>query len=286
MAKRRRSERTGQEDRRPDWATTAARVRWLIDNRFGGNRSAFAAKIGFSHTAINKLVTGERQPGVKLLTAIRQHLLVSPAWLLDGQGQPFRDTSDLAGHSIPVTDALLPGPPLQHLDQVAGWTDIADQLFAPSQYWLRLSSEQPLVGKPYRGFRGGDQLLMETDRAKFPRKEKLFERLCIVRSPEGTGTLKLASVTHYDAHEDTGPEHLEADTFESAIAHEEIIREEVYRHHPGGEVTHRQRLLQRRLIRGKEYAVPLNETVHDEPALPTIRYTDIIAVWLQILHRR
>jgi hypothetical protein len=286
LAKRGRSEPAASVDQRPDWGTPAARVRWLIDSRFGGNRSKFASAIGLSHTAINKVVSGDREPGRKLLVAVTQRLSVNPNWLLKGEDQPFRDHFAVAGHGIPVTTALLPGPPLEHLDQVTrGWVEIADQLFAPTQYWLSLTASQPLAGKPYRGFRAGDQLLMETDRARFPRAEKLFGRLCVVRFPEGTGALKLAGVTHYAADPDTGPEHLEADTFEEDTNPEKLIREEVYRHHPGGEVTHHQRLLQLKQIRGRERPVPLNQTAHVEPALPAIRYPDIVAVWLQILRR-
>jgi transcriptional regulator with XRE-family HTH domain len=283
----RQAERDDQNGpQRPDWSSRAARVRWLIDTRFKGNRSRFAEAIGLSHTAVNKVAAGGQEPGLKLLTAIREALRVSPAWLLDGEGQPFRDPSDLDSQGVPMTEVLLPGPPLEHMDQVTGGlVQFADRLFTPTQYWLRLTSDQPLVRKRHLGFRAGDRLLMETDRVKFPREEKLFSRLCVVRFPDEGGRLRLAAVTHYDADPDTGPAHLEADPFEHDTDEANLITEVAYRHHPSGEITRHERQFLPKQVRGRTVAVPLDEMTNLEPQLPAVRYTDVVAVWLNVLHR-
>src|SRR5947209_10271760 len=80
----------------PDWSTPSARVKWLLDSRFRGNRSAFAEAVGVSHTLIGKVAAGQA-PGRKLLTAIAQSLSVNPAWLLTGEGQPYLTAPDLGG---------------------------------------------------------------------------------------------------------------------------------------------------------------------------------------------
>lgn len=268
-----------------DWTTPAARVAWLVESRYGGNRSAFAHAIQLSHTAINKVVSG-RPPGRRLLTAIVTRLRVSPAWLLTGVGQPFLEPAALGDRvGLPVVQTLLPGPPVEHQDLLSGgWIDVSQGLFAPSQYWLLLTSAQPIVRDPARGFKVGDQLLIETDRARFPKPGQLLGRLCVVRFPGGDPPLKLGAVSHHAADVDTGPERLEVDTFDLALDPSRLIREEVYRHYPHGEIRHAQRCHKIVESRGRKLAVPLGER-DVEPALPRIDYTDIVAVWLHILRR-
>jgi transcriptional regulator with XRE-family HTH domain len=266
-----------------DWGTAAARVKWLVEHRYQGNRSAFAEKVGVSHTAVSKVVAG-RPPGRRLLEKIARELKVSPAWLLTGEGEPSTEPPGQGG--VPVARKLLPGSPLEHPDLLLGdWVDDAGRLFAPSQYWLVLTSAQPIVRDPQRGFRVGDHLLMETARDRFPRKRQLDNHLCVVRFPGGEAPeLKLALVEFYPGAIEEGPDRLEADTFESDPDPSVLVKEVVYRHYPGGKITQYERPLKLTQYRGKERAVPLDE-IETEPMLPKIRYAAIVAVWLQILRR-
>lgn len=267
-----------------DWATSSGRVKWLVETKFGGNRSAFATAVGLSHTAVNKVVSGQ-EVGRKFVSAVVEKLKVSSAWMWSGVGQPFVERPGSSGGvEVPVSLTLLPGSPLAHQELLTGWIDVPSDLFAPSQYWLLLTSAQPLVRDASRGFRAGDQLLMETDRTRFPRERQLCERLCIVPSPSGSPQLVLGAVTHHDADPDTGPERLEVDTFDLEIDPASLVREDVYRHYPGGEIRHHRRRLKIVEHRGGPLAVPLSDR-DQEPNLPTIRYSDIVAVWLQLLRR-
>lgn len=268
----------------PDWATASSRVAWLVESRFKGNRSAFASAIGFSHTAINKVVTGERKPGHKLLAAVTRNLGVNADWLLNGGGRPFGDASELARGGLPSSRVPLPGPPLDNQGLLCDErVDFGQDLFAPSRYWLILTSSQPILRAAGRGFRSGDWLLVETDRAKFPAEQKLFRHLCVVRIDGGEGAVKLASVTHCEGQVEDGPAYLEADTFDARPAPEEVVREVVYRHFPGGEIKHAERLLRPQLAHGQERLYPVDEG--SEPLLPRIIYTDILAVWANIIYR-
>lgn len=267
-----------------DWGTPAARVKWLVQTRFQGNRSAFAGAVGVSHTIIAKVASGQ-PPGRKLLTNIAEHLRVNPTWLLTGNGEPYLEPHDLGGQSgLPASRKLLPGPPFDHQNLLTdGWIDLSGQLFFSSQYWLILVSDQPILREPFLGFRCSDQLLFETDRTRFPRERSLIQSLCIIRFSGNEPQLKLGAVTYIEAAEGE-PERLEADTFDLSPDPENVIWEHVYRHYPDGNVGHHKRPL--KLIKFREHMrpVPLAEEDH-EPALPTIKYGDIVAVWLKILRR-
>jgi transcriptional regulator with XRE-family HTH domain len=254
----------------------------LVEHHYEGNRSAFAEKVGVSHTAVSKVVAG-RPPGRGLLEKIARELKVSPAWLLTGEGEPSTEPQGQGG--VPVARKLLPGSPLEHPDLLLDdWSD-AGTLFGRGQYWLVLTSEQPIVRDPRRGFRVGDHLLVETNRDKFPRKSQLCNHLCVVRFPGGEApALKLALVEYYPGAIEEGPERLEADSFERDPDPSVLVQEEVYRHYPGGMIRHYQRPLKLTQYRGQERAVPLSE-YETEPVLPKIRYADIAGVWLQILRR-
>jgi hypothetical protein len=268
----------------PDWSTPADRVKWLLETRFRGNRSAFAEAVDFSHTIIGKVAAGQA-PGRKLLTAIAQSLSVNATWLLTGAGQPYHSSPDLGGRpGLPLSRHLLPGPPLEHQGLLSGeWLAAPGPLFTSSQYWLALASSQPLVREPSLGFRVNDRLLMESDRSSFPRERTLLGDLCVVHFRAGEPALKLGAVTFFEADEE-GPERLELDAYDLDPDPSRLGEEVVYRHYPGGEIRLKKRPFKLVPFRGVERAVPLTGDEF-EPALPTIRYGDIVAVWLQILFR-
>ena len=65
-------------------ATVRDRVLWLLFKVSGGNRRAFAASTGISHTAVIKIANGQ-EPGRRVLTKIVQRYSdVDANWLLTG----------------------------------------------------------------------------------------------------------------------------------------------------------------------------------------------------------
>src|SRR5207237_5111368 len=121
-----------------------------------------------------------------------------------------------------------PGPPLEHQELVTGgWLDVSAQLSSSSQYWLQLTRGQPILREAARGFRDGDQLLMETDRSGFPRQGDFYFDLCVVRFPDGDPPLKLAAVSYHGEPEyESG--WLSADPFDLAPDPKSLVTEQVY----------------------------------------------------------
>lgn len=259
---------------KPAWGTAPERIKWLVETKFEGNRSAMAKAIGFSHTIVGRVAAGT-EPGRRFLEAVTKHLHVNAAWLERGEGQPFPDDHADEDRGIPVANVPLPGPPMSYQPLLEGWLVVPEVVPSPSVYWLALQREQAVVAQPSTGFRGGDLLLMETDPAKFPEESDLFGDLCVVRGGEGGSQLRLATVEHRGGGFDDEAPHIEAD-YHDVVKTPQTVVENVYRHFPNGDVQHFQH---RRLPgRGEGAAV--------EPFVPTIRYTDIVSVWLRILRRR
>lgn len=255
-----------------EWNTLAARVAWVVEVRFGGNRSAMAKAIGFSHTMIASVMKKERTPGRRLEDAIVNRLGVSREWLKDGTGQPFPSADNRPARGIAVSHVPLPGLPHEHQDLVTRWIAVPEVVPSGSQYWLVLKSTQPILRRPSPAFRVGDHLLMETNPARFPRESALNEVLCVVRGGADGAVLRLATVDFWPASVDTGDARLEADFHEPAKRATEVV-EKVYRHYPDGEVVHLERRMKQREMSGVQ------------PMLPVVQYTDIVSVWLRILRR-
>lgn len=66
------------------------RVQRIIDVAFGGNKSAFAKKVGISATVVENIV-GKRQgkPSFDILIAIFTYANIAAEWLLTGKGDMF-----------------------------------------------------------------------------------------------------------------------------------------------------------------------------------------------------
>jgi hypothetical protein len=266
--------RDKQKAPNPAWGTAAARIKWLVEARFGGNRSALAKAVGFSHTIVGRVVAGAK-PGRHLLDAVVTRLGVDRDWLDSGEGQPFPPERADGDRGIPVAKSPLPGPPLSHQPLLEGWIVVPEIVPSPTLYWLALKRGQPIVAKSSSGFRAGDLLLMETDPAKFPREADLFGDLCVVQAGGGGSVLRLATVEYRGwGGPDDEPAHIEADYHDAAKADQTVI-EHVYRHYPNGDIRHSQN--RRPPGRGEAPAA--------EPSAPTIRYTDIVSVWRRILRR-
>ena len=270
-----------------DWDTPGKRVTWLLNLRFKGNRSEMARAIEFSHAAIGQVVSGDKTPGGRMLTAIIEKLGVDAEWLLKGQGEPFGTRPEGPDNSrwMPVSDRLFPDRLPQELNVLSDRTIEVPDIRPSSQYWLRLRNGEPILGEGIHGFVQDDLVLLETDPARFPTEENMREHLCAVKSAPGeTPSVKLGSVDFIPGGEEDGPARLEVDTFERLP--EDNVREIVVRHHPDGRVEGFERLCRKRLFRGEVRYVPLDQTSMLEPPLRRIDYLDIVAVWTGILYRR
>lgn len=194
----------------PDWTTSMGRVKWILASRYGGNRSAMAKDTGVSLTGIIKVITGQQNPGRRLMEKIVQSTDISPAWLLAGEGQP------LTGSALPVAIGCLPGPPTEgHALLTDERVSELTELYSSSRYWLKLGAAEPVVKASGISFRVGDLLLMDTDRTKFPPVEQLNELWGVVRvQGRRESRVQLAALSYYTESEDNGPAHLEAETYE------------------------------------------------------------------------
>ena len=193
-----------------DWTTATSRVKWLLEHRYSGSRSAMAKATGVSLTGLIKVVTDQQTPGRRLMEKVIENTDVSPAWLSAGEGQPLK------GSAIPVAAGCLPGPPTKWYGFLTEERvpEMAD-LYAPSRYWLKLGATEPVVKASRTTFRLGDLLLMDTDRLTFPPVEQLSGRWCVVRIPgRESPHVQLAELSYFEQSIDNGPAHLEAETFE------------------------------------------------------------------------
>jgi hypothetical protein len=257
-------------------------VKWLVEVVSKGNRSAFADSVGVSHPTISKVVAG-KPPGRKLLTLIAQHLKIASDWLLTGEGRPFRDEAEKGGCSwVPVSATLLPGAPQDSPDLVSReWVIDCRHLFRPSQYWYRLSGDEPILREPSRGFLVCDLILLESDRRQFPREARLADALCVVRFPGGSPPRKLAAVW-FGA--DEGDHGLRCDPFDLDPDPASRVEKVSYYHYPDGRLTCAREQFVVKESGKKKRVLPLdcNELT---PVRPRLANADIVAVWTGILHR-
>src|SRR4051794_12838565 len=85
-----------------DGWVVAERLKWLLQDKWKGSRSAMAKEIKMSLSAIIHVITGQQQPGRQLLPSIVQNSDVNARWLLIGEGSPY------TGTAIPVAHQVLP----------------------------------------------------------------------------------------------------------------------------------------------------------------------------------
>jgi hypothetical protein len=262
-----------------DWTSASKRIEWLVNQRFDGNRSQFAEAVGCSHSLIFKVIAGQA-PGRRLSESIASRLKLNLAWLVAGEGQP--GPGPVQGNKIFVANQPLPGSPREFATLLSGEAGADQSIFASTQYWLRLMTGDPLVQQRPYAFRAGDQLLFETDSGHFPRKESLWEHLCVCRI-SGSG-VKLGAVTHYADSEEEGPTHLDCDTFDLGPDPAETIKEVVYQHLPNGVIRTFQR--DRKIVKQQGQERLRNFTSLElQPIWPTIKSKDILAVWTGLMRR-
>jgi hypothetical protein len=218
---------------RSEWATPTDRVKWLLEHRHGGSRSGMAKATGVSLTGLIKVVTGQQNPGRRLLETIIQNSDISPAWLFAGEGQPFK------GAAMPVTEACVsePTPTAMGTTGTSNVPDLAD-LYSPTRYWLRLGRGEPAVKAFGNGVKAGDLMLMETDRSTFPSPERLHGMWGVARvRRRGESVLRLAEF-EYVRESDEHDAFLQAETF---AHHPQKVRRIVVDEFPDGTLEASQR---------------------------------------------
>ena len=267
---------------KPDLATPGGRVRWLLDDRFEGNRSAMARTTKVSLTGLIKVVTDQQSPGRRLLEKIAANTDVSPAWLFVGEGLPYK------GSAVPIADACLPGPPDSHADLLApDSVPEAAGLYAPGRYWLRLGADEQAVRRRGFKFEIGDLMLMETDREKFPLVESMGGRWGVVRTPGGgPRDVLLARFTSDIEGGPSGPWILYADTYESE-ADALRVRRTVIELYPGGEFKVSEKTVTMEPGEGERKALSGGKSGEVRPPAEPwpVKLGDVVAVCVLILRR-
>jgi hypothetical protein len=246
--------------------------------RLGISVSLMYALVSTRKTGIAKVVSGQQDPGRRLLETIVENTKVSPAWLYAGEGPVLR------GSGIPVATACLPGPPVEH-NQVReeGVPELGD-LYSPSRYWLKLGAREPAVMVSGTRLEAGDMLLMETQRSLFPTPDQMDARWCVVRLPgRKESKLRLARLSQVSESQDNGVAHLEAETFE---AYPLVVDRTVIEEFPDGVVkVVKHKVRYERPAAGKlddaEALEPWTSSILPRP----VEVTDIIALCVLVVRR-
>jgi hypothetical protein len=191
-----------------------------------------AKATGVSLTGLIKVVTGQQNPGRRLLETIIQNSDISPAWLFVGEGQPFKAAA------MPMVEVGVQEPPPVGIE-VANLPDLAN-LYSPTRYWLRLRRGEPAVKASVTGLLVGDLMLMETDRATFPSPERLHGKWGVARvRGRGESILRLAEF-EYVRESDEHYAFLQAETF---TQHPKMVRRLIIDELPDGTLESSQRVI-------------------------------------------
>lgn len=189
--------------------SAAKRVRHLLLVLWSGNRSAMARDIGMSHTAINRVVSGQRPPGRSLLSAICCHPKVNPSWLLTGEGEPLlaeREETGTGGWVLPIARKAFLGPPEENRRLLTGDTfPIPVSFYRDSRYWLEVQAGDAALRDAGERLKPGDLLLMETDASFWRDLHAVHDRLAVIRThAKDESQLKLVKLDFGVEHEE-GP---------------------------------------------------------------------------------
>lgn len=226
---------------------------------------------GLTYTAIVKVVTGQQEPGRRLLAKLVEHSSVNAAWLLAGHGFAFGDGA------IPVTRTVAPGMPGQ--EQLV--TDVQPvtigSLFTPTRYLLQVQPDHPVVRDGQQKVQAGDLLLMETNGSLFlPSQEGWRDRLCVVRAPGHPDAIELGEVTYYPATKPADPERLEASFFRLSKETRRLVVDES----PTGAFKVKEEwIVQPERDAGQSWMT--NQAWQERP----IKIADVVAVCLLLLRR-
>src|SRR5262245_58762238 len=123
----------------------ADRVRFLLNNLYGGNQSRMAAAVPASQSLLSKIDRGDRLPGRDLMEKLAQLAGVNPGWVLRGEGEPFSGPSK---GTLPIAVGVLPGWPERYTELLTGQRHpVAEALDRASRYWVQVAAGCPLARK-------------------------------------------------------------------------------------------------------------------------------------------
>lgn len=268
-----------------DWNSMAGRVNWLLVEHFAGNRSQMGKALGMTHAAVSRAAAGHTSPSNKMTTAIVQKLGVNSDWLLSGRGEPYESgrNRDVQGGGIPIAKELLGGLPETLPSKLSAAKLGLVQLLTPTQYWVALEGDSPLLDNPCRRFQPRDLLLIEADVSAFPAKHQYWERLCVILPVIGKSRKPMwADVNYYAASEEDGKERLEADIFSGHNGDREIEEIVLRLEANGGMKAHR-----RTVALSSDGTVTRAKKWHErtDDGMRRIKQTDILGVWTGIMYR-
>jgi hypothetical protein len=185
---------------------------------------------------------------------------------------------------VPISTALLPGPPHEHPDLLSHKVGIdCAGLFAAGQYWFRLGYDEAILRETELRFRRGDLLLLDADRRRFSREHEFDEQICAVRVAGEGRPIKLCQVSYFKGGDDHR-QGLWASTFECPVPENELVREVTYRHFPNQEI-HCQEETKRLLHTGYGRHFGELSDYQLEPVEQRITHADIVGVWTSIMRR-
>lgn len=275
-------------NRKPNLSPLQRRIAWLLENVYGGSRSAMARETGVALTGIVKVVTAQQDAGRKMLESIASNPAINPTWLLTGEGSPYR------GAALPVANSCLPGPPSEHRDLLAEETvpEVAE-LYSPTRYWLKLdagewplrsgdatSSDGTLPGD--NNLAAGDLLLMETDSKRFPPVDRLHGRWCALPDRRPGKPPLLARLDYANAASESEPAHLEAETFAKLPPK---VKRTTIDEYPGGHAT----VIRSEYVLESAGEVPASREGRRRPQLPpfprAVQHSDLISVCVLLVRR-
>jgi hypothetical protein len=156
-----------------------------------------ASELGFSHTAIVKLVQGEREPGRGLLAALKSHPKVNPQWLRDGVGEPLLTKESQLSSTVwgrPISRDLLSGV-IADIEKLSASDTFQLGVDGPS-YFFRCAGNEPVALDDNERVIQDDLFLMVPVPNEFREDPRLFDgRVCAVRrSTQNGSTLLLTRV--------------------------------------------------------------------------------------------
>jgi hypothetical protein len=159
--------------------TVRDRVVFLLRYRWSNNQTKMAGDLGVTQSLVSKIVNGDQRPGSRFIAALARQPGISAKWLLEGGDPP---THFFATGTLPVSRAILPGPPIDYPELVTGERfPVASAFDRPSRYWLSIQTGSPLLQVDSARLLIGDLLLVETVVEWTRNLELLLGRICCVR---------------------------------------------------------------------------------------------------------
>lgn len=168
-----------------DLAEPRARILFLYHKLWGGSQTRMARDTGISQSAISRFITGDHEPGGKLLAAVAAHPAVNASWALNGVGEPL---IVLGVRALHVATQLFAGRPEDHPDCLGEMREVVTRRYRPSRYWVRIDAENALLGIEELRLEAGDHLLLDSDSEGWPRE--LAGAPCIAYRDDEPSTLE------------------------------------------------------------------------------------------------